>query len=131
MQSMRRRQMGLSLMGFIIILSVVGFFAYLFMRIYPAYYEYYNVRSAMEQIAREPAAARWTPGEILTSLEKRMYISYVDEKNVNKRSFQIKRAGTGYTLAVKYEVRSNLLYNLDYVAMFEKTVTIGSKMGVQ
>ncbi len=129
MTIVRSRQSGISFLGFIIILAVVGFFAYLFMKIYPAYYEYYNVVSAMEAIKREPAVARWSPAEILLSLEKRMYINYVEEKNVNKRSFQIKRAGAGYTLSVKYERREPLIYNLDYVAKFERTVQLGTGLG--
>ena len=131
MTIVRSRQSGISFLGFIIILAVVGFFAYLFMKIYPAYYEYYNVVSAMEAIKREPAVARWSPAEILLSLEKRMYINYVDEKYVNKRSFQIKRSGTGYTLSVKYERREPMLYNLDYVAKFERTVHIGTNSSDQ
>ncbi|MCC6562536.1 MAG: DUF4845 domain-containing protein [Xanthomonadales bacterium] len=131
MRVLRARQQGVSFLGFIIILAVAGFFAFLGMKIFPAYSEYYNVVSAMEQIAREPGSARWSPAEILTSLEKRMYINYVDEKNVNKRSFQIKRAGTGYTLSVKYERREPLLYNLDYVAKFERVVQIGTNSSDQ
>lgn len=130
MAIVRSRQSGISFLAFLIILAVVGFFAFLFMKIYPAYYEYYNVVSAMEAIKREPAAARWSPAEILLSLEKRMYINYVEEKNVNKRSFQIKRAGNGYTLSVKYERREPLIYNLDYVAKFERTVQLGTGLGV-
>ena len=129
MTILRSRQSGITLLGFIIVLAVVGFFAFLFMKLYPAYYEYYNAVSAMEAIKREPASARWSPAEILTSLEKRMYINYVDEKFVNKRSFQIKRAGNGYTLSVKYERREPLLYNLDYVAKFERTVQLGTNLG--
>lgn len=129
MSIVRARQSGITLLGFIIILAVVGFFAFLFMKLYPAYYEYYNVVSAMEAIKREPAAARWSPQEILKSLEKRMYINYVDEKFVDKRSFQIKRVGNGYTLSVKYERREPIIYNLDYVAKFERTVQIGTGLG--
>lgn len=131
MHKLRSGQGGISFLGFVVVLAVAGFFAFLGMKIFPAYSEYYNVVSAMEQIAREPGSARWSPAEILTSLEKRMYINYVDEKNVNKRSFQIKRAGVGYTLSVKYERREPLLYNLDYVAKFERTVQVGSNSSDQ
>jgi hypothetical protein len=131
MTIVRSRQSGITLLGFIIVLAVVGFFAFLGMKLFPAYSEYYNVVSAMEQIAREPGSSRWSPAEILTSLEKRMYINFVDEKYVNKRSFQIKRSGTGYTLSVKYERREPMLYNLDYVAKFERTVHIGTNSSDQ
>lgn len=126
MATLRARQSGISLIGFIIILGVIGIFAYLGMKVFPAYSEYYSVLSAMESVAREPGSARWTPNEILGSLEKRMYINYVSDNHVTRRNFQIKKSGNGYTLSVKYEVREQLVYNLDYVAKFERTVTIGT-----
>ena len=124
MKVFRRSQTGISLMGFVIVLAVVGFFAFLLMKIFPAYSEYYNVVSAMEKVRKEPGAARWTPSEILGALDRYFTVNYVDEKNVNRRSFVIKRSGLGYTLSVKYERRESLLYNLDYVAKFERTVQI-------
>lgn len=129
MNKFRARQSGVSLIGFIIILAVVGFFAFLFMKIFPAYSEYYNVVGAMESVRKEPGSARWTPAEILGSLEKRMYINYVDDTRVNRRTFVLKRAGNGYTLTVKYERREPLLYNLDYVAKFERTVQLNGLAG--
>jgi hypothetical protein len=131
MSIVRARQSGITLLGFVIVLAVAGIFAFVGMKLFPAYSEYYNVVSAMEQIAREPGSARWSPAEILTSLEKRMYINYVDERFVNKRSFQIKRAGSGYTLSVKYERREPMVYNIDYVAKFERTVQIGANSSYQ
>lgn len=129
MKTLRAGQSGISLIGFIIVLGVVGIFAYLGMKIFPAYSEYYNVVSAMEKLAREPGSARWTPGEILGALDRQLGMNYVNEAHVNRRSFQIKRAGNGYTVALKYEVREQLVYNLDYVAKFEKTVVLGSALG--
>lgn len=131
MSIVRARQSGITLLGFVIVLAVAGIFAFVGMKLFPAYSEYYNVVSAMEQIAREPGSARWSPAEILTSLEKRMYINFVDERFVNKRSFQIKRAGNGYTLSVKYERREPMVYNIDYVAKFERTVQIGTSVSDQ
>jgi hypothetical protein len=131
MSIVRSRQSGITLMGFVIVLAVAGIFAFVGMKLFPAYSEYYNVVSAMEQIAREPGSTRMSPAEILSSLEKRMYVNYVDEKFVNKRSFQIKRAGTGYTLTVKYERREPMVYNIDYVAKFERTVQIGTSSSDQ
>ena len=125
---MRGSQAGSALVGFVIRLGVVGVFAFLGMKIFPADSEYYNVASAMEKLAREPGTARWTPADILGALDRQMGMNYVNEAHVNRRSFQIKRSGAGYTLAVRYEVRESLVYNLDYVAKFEKTVVLGSAL---
>jgi len=129
MNKIRRVQSGITMIGFLIVLIVLGSYAFVFMKLYPAYYEYYNVVAAMEAIKKEPAVARWTPADIFKSLEKRMYINYVDEKYINKRSFALKKVSGGYMLSVKYERREPVVYNLDYVAKFERTVQLGSPMG--
>ncbi len=124
MNKFRVHQSGVSLIGFIIILAVVGFFSFLFMKIFPAYSEYYNVVSAMEKIRKEPGSGRWSPSEILGALDRYFTVNYVNEQFVNRRSFVIKRAGNGSTVTVKYERREPLMYNLDFVAKFEKTVQL-------
>lgn len=129
MTIVRSRQSGITLLGFLIVLAVLGVFAFIGMKLFPAYTEYYNVVGAMEAVAREPGSARWSPAEIISSLQKRMYVNYVNEKYVNKRSFVLKRSGNGYTLTVKYERREPMVYNLDYVAKFERTVQINGLTG--
>ena len=119
-----RYQRGITLIGFAIVLSVVGFFAYLVMRIGPAYIEYYNVVTAMKGVAKEPGSGTWTPRDIQNALDRRMYINYVDENHVNARSFEIKRKGGKTTLRAYYEVREDLFYNLDFVATFDKTIDL-------
>jgi hypothetical protein len=119
-----RFQRGITLLGFIIILAVLGFFAYLGMKIGPAYLEFMNVSTAMKGVASEPGVGKWSQAQIKTALIKRLSINYVDQKHVNMTNFEIKRAGGGQTLRVFYEVREDLMYNLDYVATFEKTVNL-------
>jgi len=119
-----RFQRGITLLGFVIVLSVVGFFAFLGMKIGPAYLEYMNVVTAMKGVAAEPGVAKWSPMDVKKALAKRMYINYVNEAHVNMKHFEIKRVGGTQTLRVFYEVREDLLYNLDYVATFEKTISL-------
>jgi hypothetical protein len=119
-----RYQRGITLLGFIIVLAVAAFFAFLGMKIGPAYLEYYNVLTAMKGVANEPGVAGWTPAQVKASLGKRMYVNYVNEKHVNMKHFEVKRKGGSATLRVYYEVREDLMYNLDYVATFDKTVNL-------
>lgn len=130
MKSLRKFK-GLSLMGFIIVMAVGGFFAYLGMRIGPAYLEYFNVVKAMKAVAAEPAAVNWSSNEIWESLDKRMYVSYVNDKNVGRKNFEIKKRGLAMTIRVHYERRDKLMYNLDYIATFDKTIEISGRMAGQ
>lgn len=119
---MSRKERGLTLLGFLIVLVVVGFFAYVAMRLFPVYSEYYSVVSAMKGVAGEPGAANMDPARIRDLLSRRFDISYVD--SVKPQNIKIVRSGNGYTLNIKYEVRRPLIYNLDFVASFDKTVDL-------
>ncbi|MBS7458613.1 DUF4845 domain-containing protein [Coralloluteibacterium stylophorae] len=119
---MSRKERGLTLLGFLIVLVVVGFFAYVGMRLFPVYSEYYSVVSAMKGVANEPGAASMDPARIRDLLARRFDISYVD--SVKPQNIKIVRSGNGYSLNIKYEVRRPLIYNLDFIASFDKTVDL-------
>lgn len=119
-----RYQRGITLLGFVIVLSVVGFFVFIGMKIGPAYLEYMNVVTAMKGVAAEPGVGGWSANQVKLALNKRLYINYVNELHVNMKHFEIKRAEGGQILTVAYEVREDLIYNLDFVATFEKSVNL-------
>ena len=61
---MKRKQSGLSLVGFLVVLAVVGFAAYVGMKLFPMYQEYYSVQSAMKGLANEPGVADMDPAKV-------------------------------------------------------------------
>jgi hypothetical protein len=115
-------QSGITLIGFVLILMVVGVFAFLGMRLFPVYTEYYGVRQAMKAVAMEPGIASKTPEQVKDSLDRKLYISYVT--SVKKNNVRVTRQGGDYQLNVRYEVRGPLVYNLEYIATFDHTETL-------
>lgn len=115
-------QSGLTLMSFLIVLCVVGFFIFLGMKLFPVYSEYSSVVTDMKGLAAEPGVERLTPEQIRARLMTRFDLSYVD--SVKPQDIKIVRQN-GYQLQVAYEVRRNMMYNLDFVAVFDKTVQLG------
>ncbi|HET7843588.1 MAG TPA: DUF4845 domain-containing protein [Xanthomonadales bacterium] len=118
-----QKQKGITLLGFVMILAIVGFFAFIIMRLFPVYSEYYGVVQALKAVQVEPGIASKTPEQIKESLDRKFYISYVT--SVKKNNIKITRKDGGYLVQVKYEVRGPLLYNLEYIATFDKTVQLG------
>lgn len=118
-----QKQKGITLIGFVVILAVVGFFAFIIMRLFPVYSEYYGVVQALKAVQTEPGIAQKTPEQIKESLDRKFYISYVT--NVKKNNIKVTRKDGGYVVQVKYEVRGPLMYNLEYIASFDKTVQLG------
>lgn len=117
----RSKQDGMTLLGFLMVLAVVGMFAFVAMRLFPVYSEYYSVVQDMKGVQMEPGVANWPPAQVRDRLFRRFYISYVE--NVKPEHVKVTR-NNGYNLTVKYEVRKPLAYNLDFVAKFEKTVDL-------
>lgn len=116
---MRRKQGGMTLIGFIIVLALVGFFAYIAMRLVPMYSEYYAVKQALKGLQQEPGIANRDPGKIQDLFFRRLYISYAE--NVKPAHVKIERVGNGWKMSVSYEVRKPLIYNLDVVGKFSAT----------
>ncbi|MFA5683710.1 MAG: DUF4845 domain-containing protein [Lysobacteraceae bacterium] len=114
-----RNQRGMSLVGFLLVLSLFGFFAFLAMRLFPVYSEYRDVVSDMNGLKAEAGAAAMSPQQLRDRLFRRFYVSYVESVKPEHVSFNRDK---GYNMTVKYEVRKPLMYNLDFVAKFEHSV---------
>lgn len=117
------RQRGLTLLGFIMVAAIVVAVAIIALKLFPVYQEYYAVTQAMSAVANEPNVTAKTPAEIREMLFNRFYISYVE--SVKKTDVKFSRRN-GYRMNVAYEVRKPMVGNVDVVAVFDKTVTLGT-----
>lgn len=124
---MKRKQSGLSLLGFLVVLAVVGFAAYIGMKLFPMYQEYYSVQSAMKGLANEPGVADMDPHKVQDLFFRRLYINY--SENVKPQNVKFERTEGGWRMRVNYEVRRPLVGNLDVVGRFDKTQDLTRRGG--
>jgi hypothetical protein len=120
---MRRGQQGLTLIGFVVVLVVLGCVAYIAMRLIPAYTEYYSVVSALKAVAQDPGMSTADEYTIRNQFSRRFNISYIE--SISSKDVKIIRNSDGMKLSVDYEVRKPVVSNIDLIAHFEKTVTVG------
>ena len=119
---MVRKPRGITLMSFVMVLVVVGFFALVAMKLFPMYSEYFNLKGVMEEYAAQPNSASIPPAQMHTDLNRRFGIAYVD--SVEKEHIKIIREGGVSKLNIAYEVRVPLFGNLDVVGKFDNTVDL-------
>lgn len=119
-----RKQKGLSIIGFLMVLSLIIFGFYIGMRIGPIYIEYYSVVSAMNGVASERGSAQKTPFELKRGTLDRLYVSYATN-NVKENNIKVVRRN-GVHLRVTYEVRKPLIGNLDVVASFDRMTRLSN-----
>ena len=115
------RQRGMTLIGFIIVLAIGVFVAYIGMKIIPIYIDYYSVRQAMTSLQEEPGVENMSPARIRDLFFRKLYVSYVDD--VKPENVTVLRQG-GLRFRVAYEVREDVLGNMDVVATFDDTVPL-------
>ena len=113
---MNRKQGGMTMLGFLITLAVIMFFLFCGMKILPMYTEYYSVKKALAGMASEPGLANSSKENIRKLFMRRLDMSYA--LNVKPEALKIESTDQGYMLTVDYELRKELIANLDIVGKF-------------
>jgi hypothetical protein len=116
---------GMTLMSFVIVLVVVGFFALVAMKLFPMYSEYFSLKSVMKEYAAQPNSAAIPPNQMYGDLERRFGIAYVS--SVDREHIKVVREGGQSKLNIAYEVRTPLFMNLDVVGNFDHTVDLSGR----
>ena len=121
MQSLHR-QKGMTAIGWMIVLGLIGFFVLITLRMAPAYMEYYKVVSTLESLEKETGMSEVTPHAIRDLITRRFDISYVGV--IHPKDVKIKNAGAYYSVTAKYEAREHLFANVDVLMSFYKQVKV-------
>jgi len=117
-----RKQRGLTLIGFIIVLAFGLLIAYTGMRVIPMYLEYHALVNALNTLQNTPGAKDMDPARIRNNITNSLWVSY-SSNNIKREHIRISRSD-GVKVRVTYEVRKPWVGNLDIVGKFDRTVTL-------
>ena len=117
-----RKQRGLTLIGFVLVLVLVVFFAYAGMRVVPLYLEYNALINAMNTLEEDPRAAKMSPKQIKNKLINSLWVNYATD-NIQRKHMKITRSNV-VKVRVAYAVRRDFIGNVDLIVSFERTVTL-------
>lgn len=123
-----QKQRGMTLIGWVIVLALIGFFATIAIRLVPMYQEYYGVLQIMNDMKIELKNNKLTKNEAQTLLMRRFNIGYIE--SVKKENIEISRGkNTSYVtkIVIDYEVRKPFMAHIDLIGHFHKEVDIESK----
>ena len=117
-----RKQKGLTLIGFGIVLVMILFFVYTGMRVVPMYLEYNALLGALKTIQNDPGAAEMPPDKIRNRIMNSLWVSYASN-NIKRENIRISRS-EGVRVRVAYEVRKPWIGNMELLAHFDKEVIL-------
>ena len=119
---MKSRQKGITLFGFIFIILIVGFFAYMAMKLWPPYYHYMGVQKAMQEISQEDLTGK-SRDQIRRDFMFKLSFQYADDQ-FGPDTVRFEQSNGATTMHVSYDKRVHFLYNIDFLLHFEKTVPL-------
>ena len=118
-----RRESGLTLIGFLIVLVMILFFVYAGMRVVPMYLEYHALGNALQTLKDDPKSKSMPPQKIKQRIQTSLWASYAND-NIKKEHMHISKKSDGINIRVTYEVRKPFLGNISLVGSFEKSVVL-------
>jgi hypothetical protein len=124
MQSLHR-QRGMTPIGWILVFLLIAFFTLITLKLVPIYLDGYKVSSILSSLESEPETGARSPAEIIRTIEKRLDINMVDA--VTADDIYVEKVGDKMTIEIDYEVRKNMLGNIDVVVSFHKTAEVPAR----
>ena len=125
---MRNRQLGVTAVGWLVLLTPVAIVVYAGIRLAPVYLNYMKVVRAMEGTVSEMKASGASPQTIRATIDKHFEIDMVDYPTT--RDMKITKDGGSWVVESQYDDDAPLFANLSLHVTFDKKVKVGGGGGV-
>jgi hypothetical protein len=119
---MRNKQIGAGLVGWLIVLSLIGLVALVTIRLAPVYMESFTVSSVLKGLAGDNSLKGTDRAQVLQALTKRLEVNNVG--SIKRENVKLETVSGGLQVTVAYEKRFPILGNLDGIADFREQALI-------
>ena len=116
MKSVRKRQLGLSMSGFVVTAIVLIFAAVLAMKVIPAYMQDGEIKHVFEAVAQDPDMKNATIRDIQLAYAKRASVQ--DITAIKLDDVEVDKKDGGITLSASYQVKIPLVANMSLLLDF-------------
>jgi hypothetical protein len=121
-QSVRRHERGMTFIGLLCILALVGAIGYAGIRLVPVYLNYMKIARTMEMTATEVKGENPDPGNMRRILERHWTIE--DPTAVDFKDIEITKDESGVSMHVAYDDAVPYIANVSLSVHFDKTVKV-------
>jgi hypothetical protein len=123
---MRFRQRGVTLIGWVILLTPLAVVGYAAMRLAPVYLNYMKVVRALNLVASDTNGSA-NPTAIRATIDKHFEIDMVDYPTA--KDIKVTKTTTGWDVEASYDDEAPLFANISLHVVFDKTVHAGGGGG--
>ena len=123
---MQHRQRGMTLLGILVLVVVVGSWVYAGIRVTPKYLEYMRIAATLEKVRDEFDA---NPGStefmLRKAIERHFDIEMVEVISAN--DIEISKDGGAFNMRAYYDDTVPLVANVSFLLEFDKSVVVNAR----
>lgn len=120
MQYLKKRQRGMGIMGWIMLIAIVLFFVMLGVRMAPSYMEFYSMSKILENIKTDSQYRQAAPKELRKIFNRRIDINSIYD--FEQKYLKIDRSKGKTRMILDYEITKPVAGNVSVVMKFHKEV---------
>ena len=114
-----RKQKGMSVLGWLLILAVMAFLASTAFKIIPHYLDFFSLEKIISSVETEKALEIRTIPDFYSHVSKGMQVNGIRGLDLDK-ALKVTLENNEFQAHLKYEKREPLVENLDLVVRFDK-----------
>jgi len=118
------KQQGMTGMGWLTILFLIGFFALLTFKLAPVYLENYSVKSILHSFEEEPLITTKSKADIRRMFMSRLITNGI--RDIKKENIKIDKKPGILKIGFDYFVRKPMVGNIDVILTFSKEIELVS-----
>jgi Tfp pilus assembly protein PilE len=123
---MQHRQRGMTMLGILVVVIVVGAWVYAGIRLTPKYLEYMRVAATLEKVRDEFDSNPGTTEFMLRkAVERHFNIEMVTA--ITENDIEISKQGAMFTMRAAYEDTVPLAGNVSFLVQFDKSVEVNAR----
>jgi Domain of unknown function (DUF4845) len=122
MKRVNVKQWGMTAIGFILILLLIGLSLMIVLKVAPIYYENFKIKSVLSTLENEPGISKKTNFEIGNLISHRFIIDNIDR--VKPGQVKVLRDTNKVVVKLEYEIRDTLIANIDVVVSFDNSIEL-------
>jgi hypothetical protein len=123
---MQHRQRGMTFLGIVVLVIVVGAWVYSAIRLTPKYLEYVKVAATLEKVRDEYDSNPGTTDFMLRkAIERHFDIEMVEV--ITSNDIEIRKEGGTFFMRAAYDTTVPLVSNVSFLVSFDKTVEVNAR----
>ena len=115
-----RKQQGMTALGWLFVLVIIGFFTLLTFKLAPAYLENYTIKSVLHSLEEEPLITTKSRRDVEQMVMARLNTNGV--RDLKKEAIKVESSPGRLRVTIAYSIQKNIIGNVDVLMKFDNSV---------